>query len=117
MILTGSVYDSDSLKADTGVRILVTRYWPRGVKKGAIDLWLKELGTEPGLITEWKSGSVDWEDFSKRYISGLKSDEAIAALCALREKNNKAGGRVILLCTCKKQERCHRRLLKELIEK
>ena len=117
MIKTGSIYEAETLKAGAGVRILVTHYWPRGVKKGAIDLWLKELGTEPDLITVWKSGSIGWEDFSKRYIAGLKRAEALAALATLRGAVNKAGGRVTLLCTCKEQKRCHRRLLKELIEK
>lgn len=34
-----------------GVRVLVDRLWPRGVKKAAVDLWLKEVAPSAALRT------------------------------------------------------------------
>ncbi|MBE9528110.1 MAG: DUF488 family protein [Proteobacteria bacterium] len=118
MINLGSIYSASlSSSSGGGLRILVTRYWPRGVKKESIDLWLKGLGTEKGLIAEWKAGGLDWDDFSRRYLSGLESDEAKSALAILRDAIKGAGEEpVTLLCTCKEGEQCHRELLKRVLE-
>jgi len=46
MLRTKRVYDPPE-KSD-GTRVLVMRLWPRGIKKSAVDLWLKDLGAEVG---------------------------------------------------------------------
>ncbi len=93
------------------------------MKKEAVDLWLKGLGTERDLIAAWKAGGLDWEDFSTRYLEGLESDSAKSALEILRSAIKGAGSgggtddeHVTLLCTCKEGEQCHRELLKDFIE-
>jgi uncharacterized protein YeaO (DUF488 family) len=53
-----TVYDKPE-PAD-GVRILVTRIWPRGISRDRIDLWIKDVGTERELIRMWKEGRIDW---------------------------------------------------------
>lgn len=102
--LTGSV---------NGIKVLVTTYWPRGIKKEKIDRWEKELGTPPDLIKKWKGGSIDWAMFSREYLKAIKSKkEKIAELAELAGKKD-----ITLLCTCREDNRCHRILLKRLIEK
>ncbi len=114
---TASIYAPGASGPSSGLRVLVTRYWPRGVKKESVDLWLKGLGTAPDLIAQWKAGTVESEEFSRRYTEGLESEEAKSALEVLRSAIKGAGNeRVTLFCTCKEGAECHRELLKELLE-
>ena len=107
-----TVYDKPS--ASDGKRILVMRLWPRGVRKESIDLWLKDIGTSRELIKEWKAGRVTWAQFEKRYNDEMKGE--------LRRKLLKEivgyarSGPITLLCSCKDPNRCHRSLLKRLVE-
>ncbi len=106
-----SVYDLP--KSGGGLKILVTTYWPRGIKKEKIDRWEKELGTPPDLIKKWKGGSINWAAFSKEYVAAMKKEkEKIAELAELAGKQD-----ITLVCTCRDDNRCHRILLKKLIEK
>lgn len=102
----------DPVEASDGKRILVMRMWPRGIKKEKVNLWLKELGTEIGLIKKWKAGKISWVDLSKEYRRSLKGKEEILEKLA-SESKKKA---VTLLCSCKDEEHCHRYLLKQAIE-
>jgi len=43
LIQSKRVYEPKE-KSD-GLRVLIMRLWPRGIKKSHIDVWLKELGT------------------------------------------------------------------------
>jgi uncharacterized protein YeaO (DUF488 family) len=110
-VKTKCIYEPAS-KSDS-CRVLVMRFWPRGVSKDKIDIWEKDLGTPPDLIKEWKSGSISWTEFSKQYrkFAALRKDK-INAL-ALRAKKES----VTLLCSCRDDKHCHRILLKELINR
>jgi uncharacterized protein YeaO (DUF488 family) len=96
-----------------GYRVLVMRLWPRGIRKDAVDAWDRELGTPTELIKEWKSGSVPWAEFARRYRASMRGQqERMAGLADRAERAN-----VTLLCGCRDESRCHRLLLKELIQK
>jgi uncharacterized protein YeaO (DUF488 family) len=62
-------YDSPA-PAD-GVRILVDRLWPRGVKKteAAIDQWPKDLTPSAGLRKWFGHEPTRWEEFCERYAA------------------------------------------------
>jgi uncharacterized protein YeaO (DUF488 family) len=113
MLKTKSVYEPRG--ADDGLRLLVTRYWPRGVPKGAVDRWLKELGTAPELIKLWKAGKIEWEGFRESYIAEFSDPVKSGALSELAEIV-KGAGTVTLLCACKDEARCHRGILKGMLE-
>ncbi len=102
-----SVYDTP--EASDGKRVLVMRTWPRGISKDKVDLWLKDLGTEKELIRRWKSGKVSWNEFSKEYKASLKGKEPLLRELAAESKR----GTATLLCGCRDEAHCHRRLLKE----
>lgn len=106
-----NIYDPKD--KDDGFRLLVMRLWPRGVAKSAIDLWMKELGTENDLIHAWKAQTISWADFSKRYLASLKGKETLLDELAKRSKKET----ITLLCSCKDAKHCHRSLLKQAIEK
>lgn len=106
-----SIYDKPA-PAD-GYRVLVMRLWPRGVRKDAVDVWERDLGTPLDLIKDWKSGRVAWAEFARRYRAAMQGQQdKMAALAARAEKQN-----VTLLCGCRDENTCHRILLKEMIEK
>lgn len=56
-----------------GMRILVDRLWPRGVKKEAarIDLWTKELAPSTALRKWFGHDPARWDEFRSRYTSEL----------------------------------------------
>jgi len=103
----------DVREESDGKRVLVMRFWPRGVSKDKIDVWIKELGTEKELIRKWKTGKVTWLKFTRAYNASLKGKEEI--LKELAAESRKAP--VTLLCGCKDETHCHRHLLKLAIQK
>lgn len=113
MIKTASIYSAPS--GDGSLRVLVTRYWPRGVRKGAQDRWFRLLGPEPGLIKEWKAGAIGWEEFRARYLAEFSSSGKKQALDELSALVKGAVGGVTLLCACREDAPCHRAILKELL--
>ena len=114
MVKTKSVYEPKG--ADDGLRLLVTRYWPRGVPKGAVDRWLKELGTAPELIKLWKADKIEWKGFRESYVAEFSDSAKSGAFSELAEIVKGAAGAVTLLCVCKDEARCHRSILKEMLE-
>lgn len=107
------IYDETEYK--DGVRILVMRLWPRGVKKSKIDTWMKDLGTDVNLIKDWKSGKISWAQYRKRYLDGLRSNPEKMELIKEISDQVRRGRTVSLLCSCKGPESCHRSILKEEI--
>jgi len=95
-----------------GKRILVMRLWPRGVSKGRVDVWLRELGSEKELINRWRSGKISWEEFERDYKTSLIGKEEL--LKSLAEEARKSD--ITLLCVEKDEAHCHRSLLKIAIE-
>jgi uncharacterized protein YeaO (DUF488 family) len=69
--------------ADDGMRILVDRLWPRGVRKAdiAIDRWLKDVAPSTEL-RRWFAHDPDrWDDFRRRYKAELShKKEALVEL-------------------------------------
>jgi len=60
---------------EDGLRVLVERLWPRGLKKEqvAVDLWLKEVAPSPELRTWFGHDPAKWEEFCRRYRSELEN--------------------------------------------
>jgi uncharacterized protein YeaO (DUF488 family) len=56
-------------RSDDGVRYLVERLWPRGLKKTdlKIDGWLKEVAPSTELRRWFSHDPVKWREFRKRY--------------------------------------------------
>ena len=108
MLRTKRVYDKPE-PAD-GTRVLVMRLWPRGIRKSAVDLWLKELGAEVANLRAFRAGRIGWPEMRRRYLAGLTHEPASSALGRLRAMAKR--GRVTVLCSCEDPKRCHRSLLR-----
>ena len=92
-----------------GLRVLVMRLWPRGIRKSQVDLWLRDLGAEIGNLRLWNAGRLSWPELRRRYLAGLRRPPASEALTTLRALARRR--RVTLLCSCADPARCHRTLL------
>ena len=110
MIRTKRIYDPPS--PEDGYRLLIMRLWPRGVRKAAVDGWEKDLGPSRELLTSFRAGKFGWEDLAARYREEMSAREE------LLERYRDLGRRetLTLLCACQDEARCHRSLLKEILE-
>jgi uncharacterized protein YeaO (DUF488 family) len=64
-----------------GVRILVDRLWPRGIKKGAFDLWLKDVAPSNELRKWFHHEAPKWSAFRSKYRRELSANpRAVAEL-------------------------------------
>ena len=96
--------------AADGTRVLTMRYWPRGIRKEKVDVWLRELAPVVPLLRAYLDGAITWAQFRPRYQAGLRRPEAQAALAEVRALA--AQGPITLLCGCADPARCHRTLLR-----
>ena len=103
-----------------GVRILVTRYRPRGVRKEDVtwDVWIPDAGPSRELHADFygKHGEpIGWEEYRKRYLVEIRERPEVVERIA---DYLKRGERVTLLCSsaCEDAEHCHRTLLARLVE-
>ncbi len=113
LILTKSIYEP--VDAKDGLRVLVTRYYPRGVKRERFDLWIRELSPSAKLLRSYKAGDIDWRKFSADFTKELDNTESQKALRNLQELSKK--GNVTLLCYERAGENCHRLILERLLSK
>ncbi len=106
-----SVYEP----ADTsdGRRVLITRYWPRGVPKATVDEYLRVLAPTRELLQAFRAGELDWDTFRQRYLEQMRAPEARADIQRLAEQASTQP--TTIMCVCKDQDRCHRTLLRDLI--
>ncbi len=65
--------------ADDGVRVLVERLWPRGVRKteAAVDHWMKEIAPSPALRRWFGHDKGRWEAFGRRYRNELAANAGL----------------------------------------
>ena len=99
---------------EDGTRILVMRLWPRGVKKTHVDAWERDLAPPVELLRAMLGGEIPWAEFAKKYRAAVRKSgkEKLAEL----RKRSKAGETITVLCWCADETRCHRSLLKKLLE-
>ena len=74
MLKTKRVYES--AEVSDGVRFLVDRLWPRGIKKEKLEMkaWLKDVAPSPNLRKWFAHDPAKWEEFQKRYRAELESN-------------------------------------------
>ena len=115
---------------DEGLRLGTVRRPPRGVAKNQIagrdfyDVWMPEAAPSEALVKAARStfagrGNLrddlaQWKTFVRRYRSEMKRPEAarlLDLLAALSHHTNLSVG-----CYCANEERCHRSVLRTLLE-
>lgn len=108
--------------ADEGLRIGTVRRPPRGVPKAEYsrrniyDLWFPNLAPSEALLREFFPVTDDkrWRSFARRFLGEMKSPAArrdLDLLAALSRQTSFSIG-----CYCEDESRCHRSLLRGLLE-
>lgn len=107
---------------DEGLRIGTVRRPPRGVpkadfaKRDFYDVWWPELSPSPDLVSLALAAHTDkeWAAFVRGFRKELGRPDArhaIDLLAALSHRTDLAIG-----CYCENEDRCHRVVLRELLE-
>ncbi len=109
-------------KRSEGMRLGTVRRPPRGVRKSEIatrdsyDVWLPVVAPSQELVTlaQQSDDARSWKTFARRYRAEMKRPEAartLDLLAALSHQTNLSIG-----CYCENEQRCHRSILKALLE-
>ena len=114
-VVVKRVYETAS--PSDGVRVLVDRLWPRGLKKedAALKFWLRELAPSDELRQWFHANPEGWRMFRRRYLKELVSPESSAAVEKLHHLAE-SKRRVTLLYASRNQEQNNATVLKELLE-
>jgi uncharacterized protein YeaO (DUF488 family) len=111
---------NDPRERDDGLRVLICRYRPRGVRKEdeTWDVWYPELGPSKalhGAVYTETASKIPWPLYRRKYIEEQRQNHDRILELAGRVR---AGETITLLCSsaCVRESRCHRSILKELIE-
>jgi len=72
--------------ADDGVRVLLDRIWPRGLKKeaAALDAWRKDVEPSDVLRRWFGHEPARWDEFCRRYEAELEANPE--GVCWLLER-------------------------------
>lgn len=105
---------------DRTLRLGVARQAPRGVRqqdyrrKNYFDLWLRALSPSQMLVRRYRDGNITFREFAIGYRSEMNRPEArqVIALVALISRQQPIG----IGCYCEEEARCHRSILKKLVE-
>ena len=126
MLKTKSVGSPINRKTD-GLRILVTRFRGRGMRKSRYDVWMPSLGPSERLIRAYQRGNITWAKFVVDYRNELFMDGPIDSRSRVIKNHGQKftlrlikklahSGHVTLMCHCAEdQVRCHRHILRKLI--
>ncbi|RKE22486.1 uncharacterized protein YeaO (DUF488 family) [Streptomyces sp. TLI_171] len=98
---------------DGGVRVLVDRLWPRGVRKeeAELDRWAKEVAPSNELRRWFHGPEGEFEEFARRYRAELDAPEVQVELAQLREVAATAD--LVLLTAVKEPAHSHVSVLLE----
>ncbi len=94
----------DSLGDDDGLRVLVDRFWPRGVKKeeASVAVWAKELAPTTEL-RQWFDHDVSkFSEFRTRYLKELEDKGDV-----VRKLFEDANGRSLTLLFAARDRSCN----------
>jgi uncharacterized protein YeaO (DUF488 family) len=108
-----------------GVRLGTVRRPPRGVPKEEFarrdyyDVWLPNLAPSAELMAEGRAAqehkdAKDWAAFSRKYNAQMKQPEASHLLDAFAALSHQAS--FAMGCYCEDESRCHRSLLRRLLQ-
>lgn len=88
MILVKRVYER--YVVTDGMRILVDRLWPRGIRRNTpnVDVWLKNIGPSDELRKWYAHDPKKWVEFKRRYIEELRENKTVEQLLYLIESTD-----------------------------
>ena len=107
-ILLGSVFAPPD---DQITRLLITRGWPKGIARGAVDQWEPQLAPTPDLLDALAVAAMSPDAFAEAYHEQLFARPSVLDWAARMATNNG----VVLLCDSRDDPHddamCHRDVL------
>ncbi|MFF4352526.1 DUF488 domain-containing protein [Streptomyces sp. NPDC001530] len=87
----------EEVSPEDGVRVLVDRVWPRGLRKddAHLDAWLRDVAPSTELRRWYAHDPERYQEFRKRYLAELRDPDHQQALRELDDLARR--GRVTLL--------------------
>lgn len=102
--------------ASDGYRVLITRFYPRGIHRSHFHEWVPCLSPNPELLFQYKEGRINWNSFKHSFLVQLQNEvDSLDAILALYDWSR--SHEVTLLCYEKSGQPCHRHLVRDIIEK
>lgn len=99
-VITGSVFAPPD---DPFPRLLVTRHWPRGIVRGAVDQWEPNLAPTPEIADAFAMGTMTREAFEAAYRAQVLVRPSLLDWAGRMATNTG----VALLCASHEESRCH----------
>jgi uncharacterized protein YeaO (DUF488 family) len=112
-----------SRKKNEGIRIGTVRRPPRGVRKedyskrDYYDIWLPQLAPSSDLLRKARRmppTTSSWKEFERQYIHELSSPDNLRLLDLLATFSKVTDFSVG--CYCENESRCHRSILKKVLQ-
>lgn len=126
MIRTKSV--DDPISERDGLRLFVTRYWPRGHFRHECDEWIPSLAPSESLLKQIRNDEITWAQFRSAYRKEITKgcDNESDLNPRMRNSGQKHFLKLLkhlgktrtitLICTCAPDEEyCHRHILRDLL--
>lgn|SRR5690606_4309030 len=109
------VYDAP--EGDEGLRVLVDRLWPRGVRKDELqyDLWEKDIAPTPALRKWFGHSPERWEEFHDKYRKELAQPQVQERLKAIVKEAGKR--KITLLYGARDPDHNHALILAQALRK
>lgn len=104
----------DPAEENEGLRILVDRIWPRGIKKSDLkyDIWAKEVTPSPEARKFFhENPDGNWNEFAEKYREELRNNIALGQLA--KQIKDSGCKTVTLLYGFRNPIRNHAQVLKE----
>lgn len=122
LIATGTLKTkalSEPAAPEDGFRLLIVRWKNPGVPRSAYDWWDARLAPTASLLSEAFSRDVSLDDtwgwYVQRFLDEMRGRSPRIAMDEVQQLLA-TGRNVTLLCFCKNEARCHRRLVREAID-
>jgi uncharacterized protein YeaO (DUF488 family) len=105
-----------------GLRLGTVRRPPRGVPKAEFasrdfyDVWLPNLSPTAELVAQGLAvdDAREWAIFRRKFVAEMKKPEASHLLDVLAALSHQTG--MAVGCYCEDESRCHRSILRELLQ-
>lgn len=97
-----------------GLRILVDRLWPRGIKKeeANVDMWMKDIAPSSTLRKWFAHDATKWNTFKTKYKAELKQSKNIENLLSSLQQHKT----ITLVYAAKDTKHNHAIVIKEFLE-
>jgi uncharacterized protein YeaO (DUF488 family) len=108
------IYDNCNLS--DGVRILIDRLWPRGLKKreAKVDEWIKDIAPSDELRKWFSHDPEKWNSFKVRYNKELKRKKELIEHIKILQREK---GIITLLYSTKDEEHNNAVVLKNFLSR